>query len=103
MGLLFCSFSPPSTGECPRSVPENTQELIEKTISTRFLPQLNYYPWAKRQASKKVRRTCGIDDGGAYKKVYESWDIRDYRVFYTEKELARRELSFAELYRLYSK
>ena len=59
--------------------------------------------WAKRQASKKVRRTCGIDDGGAYKKIYESWDIRDYRFFHSAKELARRELSFAELYRLYSK
>lgn len=63
----------------------------------------NYTSWAKRQASKKVRRTCGIDNGGAYKKVYESWDIRDFRFFYTEKELARRELSFAELYQLFSK
>jgi hypothetical protein len=63
----------------------------------------NYTSWAKRQASKKVRRTCGIDDGGAYKKVYESWDIRDFRFFYSEKELARRDLSFAELYQLYSK
>ena len=63
----------------------------------------NSTSWAKRQASKKVRRSCGIDDGGAYKKVYESWDIRDFRFFYSEKELARRELSFAELYQLYSK
>lgn len=59
--------------------------------------------WTKRQASKKVRRSCGIDDGGAYKKVYESWDIRDFRFFYTEKELAQRGLTAAELYRLYSK
>ena len=63
----------------------------------------NHTPWAKRQASKKVRRTCGIDDGGSYIRVYESWDIRDFRFFYSEKELARRELSFAELYQLYSK
>jgi hypothetical protein len=63
----------------------------------------NHTRWAKRQASKKVRRTCGIDHGGACKKVYESGDIRDFRYFYTEKELARRELSFAELYQLYSK
>jgi hypothetical protein len=63
----------------------------------------NYTSWAKRQASKKVRRTCGIDDGGAYKKVYESWDIRDYRFFYSEKELALRQFSFSELYQLYPK
>lgn len=28
----------------------------------------NYTHWAKRQASKKLRRTCAIDDGGSYKK-----------------------------------
>ena len=63
----------------------------------------NAEPTYIRQASKKVRRSCGIDNGGAYKKVYESWDIRDFRFFYLEKELARRELSIAELYQLYSK
>lgn len=35
--------------------------------------------WAKRQASKAVRRYKGeIPNGGAYKKLYESYDIDDY-------------------------
>ena len=33
----------------------------------------------KRSASKAVRRyTDCLSDGGLYKKVYNSWDIRDY-------------------------
>ena len=50
-----------------------------------------------------VRRSCSIDDGGGYRKVYESWDIRDFRFLYSGKELAPRQLALTELYRLYSK
>jgi hypothetical protein len=33
--------------------------------------------WAKRQASKKARK-ADLPDGGAYKRVYCSWNICDY-------------------------
>lgn len=33
----------------------------------------------KRYANKKVRRTPNIPNGKAYKKVFESWDISDWR------------------------
>ena len=33
--------------------------------------------WAKKQSNKKVRKTEFIANGGAYKKIYERWDIRD--------------------------
>ncbi len=36
--------------------------------------------WAKRQASKAVRRYQGeISSGCQYKKIYPSWDIFDYK------------------------
>ncbi len=34
--------------------------------------------YMKRYANKKVRHTKDIPSGGAYKKVFESWDISDY-------------------------
>ena len=35
--------------------------------------------WAKRQASKKVRKSCTTPTNGAgYKKAFSSYDIRDY-------------------------
>lgn len=33
----------------------------------------------KRQASKAVRREEDVADGGYYTKVYDSWNICDYR------------------------
>lgn len=40
----------------------------------------------KRKANRKVRRTKGLGRKSKnYKKIYESWDICDYR-FYMEKE-----------------
>lgn len=45
--------------------------------------------WAKRQASKAVRRYEGpIPDGSAYKKIYNSWGICDF-----ENDRRYRELS----------
>lgn len=39
----------------------------------------SYTKFAKRQASKKVRRHKGkIPDGGAYKKIFPSYSIHDY-------------------------
>lgn len=38
----------------------------------------DYRRFAKRQASKKVRRyPHPIQDGNSYKKIYNSWDIYD--------------------------
>lgn len=40
----------------------------------------------KRKANRKVRRTKGLGvKSKSYKKVYESWDICDYR-FFMKKE-----------------
>jgi hypothetical protein len=39
----------------------------------------SYRPWAKRWANKTVRRFVGeVQDGKWYRKLYESWEIRDY-------------------------
>ena len=43
--------------------------------------------FGKRQANKAVRRNNEIADGGAFKKVYCSWNISDYKMIQTEKEL----------------
>ena len=42
----------------------------------------NHTKWAKRQASKAVRRDWNINDGGDYKRTYCSWDIIDYKCTY---------------------
>ena len=44
----------------------------------------SYTPWAKRQASKKVRKYKGsLTNGSLYKKVYNSWDIFDCKGIWT--------------------
>lgn len=49
----------------------------------------NHTKWAKRQASKAVRRTQNIDSGNAYRKVSDSWNIRDYCFcYYTANEVS---------------
>ncbi|WP_081824293.1 hypothetical protein [Paenibacillus sp. UNC451MF] len=43
--------------------------------------------WAKRQASKAVRRyTRALPDGKGYRKVYCSWNICDVRFFKTRQQ-----------------
>lgn len=39
-----------------------------------------YKKWAKRQANKRVRKTKEIQDGQWYRKVYDSWNICDYKI-----------------------
>ena len=50
----------------------------------------NYTKWAKRQASKAVRRYQGeLTDGGIYKKVFPSWDIFDYKGLWFESSIGQ--------------
>ena len=45
----------------------------------------SYTKWAKRQASKAVRRYQGeLTDGGLYKKVFPTWNIFDYKGLWFE-------------------
>ena len=65
--------------------------------------------WAKRVANKKVRRSNILDNGMFYKRISESWDIRDYSYgIYTRRQLShgwygempRKWKSFKELLQL---
>jgi len=47
--------------------------------------------YGKRQASKAVRRTTGIKNGGLYKKYYCSWNICDFRIYIHEKYISKKE------------
>jgi hypothetical protein len=39
----------------------------------------SYRRWAKKWASKRVRRFAGeVQNGKWYRKLYEPWEIRDY-------------------------
>lgn len=40
----------------------------------------------KKFANKKVRHAKNLPNGKAYKKVYESWDICDYKYLWTRKD-----------------
>jgi len=58
----------------------------------------------KRVANKKVRRTEVLDNGGYYRKVYESWSINDQGSAVTYKaETLERWLYFEPKYKLYMK
>ncbi len=44
--------------------------------------------FAKQQANKKVRKTTIISNGKQYRKVFNSWNIVDYKwVCYTNEEI----------------
>lgn len=52
----------------------------------------NYTPWAKRQASKKVRKySKSLTNGCLYKKVFSSWNIFDYKGLWFSSKLGWRE------------
>ena len=59
----------------------------------------------KRFANKKVRRTENIPNGGAYKKLYCSYDICDYKFLYFSRvEVCEYlELFDGKIYKLYQK
>ena len=40
--------------------------------------------WWKNQANRKVRHSLDVPNGKAYRKFYESWEIRDW-VFYESR------------------
>ena len=40
--------------------------------------------WFKRDANKRVRRFKDLPNGNAYKKVYPTWDICDYKCLIDE-------------------
>ena len=52
----------------------------------------NYTPWAKRQASKKVRRYKPLTNGCLYKKVYPTYDIFDYKGLWLKNKGGCREV-----------
>jgi len=39
-------------------------------------------PFAKKEANGRVRRTPDLPNGSGYKKVYESWNIHDFKCIY---------------------
>lgn len=45
-----------------------------------------YTKWAKRQASKAVRKADDVDNGKFYRKIFNSWNIRDYVCIWYSKE-----------------
>ena len=45
-------------------------------------------PYSKKKASKKARRVTDLPNGAAYKRVYNSWDIFDYKFTQSPEEQA---------------
>jgi hypothetical protein len=39
----------------------------------------------KKEANRKVRRTLNVPNGKAYRKVYDSWNISDWRFYRNPK------------------
>ena len=46
-----------------------------------------YTSWSKRKASKKVRKALIVPNGGGFKRIYGSWDIKDYKTVYHEEKM----------------
>jgi hypothetical protein len=45
----------------------------------------SYKKWVKRQASKTVRRAKDVPEGNAYRKLFDSWNICDYKMQWDPK------------------
>lgn len=41
---------------------------------------------AKRWSNRKVRRNLDINNGAAYKKLFNSWDICDWKIYQDREE-----------------
>ena len=48
--------------------------------------------YAKRQANKRVRHTWDIPNGTGYRRVFNTWDIHDFKQLEYHPESYRREL-----------
>ena len=85
----------------------------KKTLSIRFGKGKK---WWKRQANKRVRKyKHKIPSGKSYKKIYETWNIRDYRYTYfttdslwwkfdtKENPTIREKMTVRELYKIMMK
>ncbi len=46
--------------------------------------------WQKRQANKRVRKQEDIEDGKAYRKEYNSWNICDWKWYLPDDKKVRR-------------
>jgi hypothetical protein len=46
--------------------------------------------WAKRQANKAVRKESQVADGKSYRKVSDSWKIRDWSFYSTDPKAKRK-------------
>jgi hypothetical protein len=59
----------------------------------------------KKQANKKVRRSADISDGRAYKKLFDTWNIRDTNHrYYSSKQVRRYVKKYGgKKYKLYMK
>ena len=59
---------------------------LSRSYRRPFVTQTMYggAKWEKRQANKKVRRTKNVGNGKNYKRIYDSWNICDYRFYMPE-------------------
>ena len=46
--------------------------------------------WQKRLANKKVRKADDVEDGKAYRKEYNSWNICDWKWYLPDDKKVRR-------------
>ena len=45
-------------------------------------------PYNKNQANRRARKNWAIANGGAYRKVFEQWNICDFKfLFFNKKEI----------------
>jgi len=59
--------------------------------------------WAKSHANKRVRRSLNVPNGKAYRKFSCSYDICDYKYFWTEKDNQKDDEYATPRYRAYMK
>lgn len=66
---------------------------MSRTIKKhRFVYYTHIVKDMKRKANKCVRKYLEIPNGSSYKKLFETWDIRDVKVIdtkYTRRKLTR--------------
>lgn len=59
-----------------------------------------YSKFCKKKSNKRVRRIPDIPNGNSYKKVWDSWDICDWRHYSTKKSFINRKKKYDNYFSL---
>ena len=61
------------------------KSLYYRDGQTKRAGRMNRRKFMRRKANKRVRKSEDVSDGSSYKKVFDSWNISDWKFKYNPK------------------